>query len=65
MLAHFLVKEYLESERILRSEARDFYLQSTREHGVLSQCCLVYLLHYNSSDAKRLMVEDLTTFLLL
>ena len=64
-LAHFSVKEYLESKRILESSAEDFYLESSREHRVLSQSCLTYLMYYNSSEEKLSTSQDLTTFPLL
>lgn len=64
-LAHFSVKEYLESKRILESSAKDFYLESTRGHGVLSQSCLECLVHYTSSDEKLSTRRDFATFPLL
>jgi hypothetical protein len=42
-LAHFSVKEYLESKRILKSGADQFYLESARGHIALSQSYLTYL----------------------
>ena len=63
--AHFSVKEYLESEGILRSNAKMFYLESAREHRFLAQSCLTYLLHYSSSEEKESDQRDLTAFPLL
>jgi ankyrin repeat protein len=64
-LAHFSVKEYLESKRILQGSAKDFHLESAREHRILSQSCLVYLLHYSSHNEKLSTEHDLATFPLL
>ena len=64
-LAHFSVKEYLESEGILRSNAKMFYLESAMEHRFLAQSCLTYLFHYSSSEAKASDQRDLTAFPLL
>ncbi|KAF2719344.1 hypothetical protein K431DRAFT_212208, partial [Polychaeton citri CBS 116435] len=64
-LAHFSVKEYLESKRILESSAKDFHLENTREHRMLSQSCLVYLMHYSSCDEKLSTKQDLIRFPLL
>ncbi|KAI7467228.1 hypothetical protein KC351_g14133 [Hortaea werneckii] len=48
-LAHFSVKEYLESERILESIAKGFYLDAANEHRFLAQSCMTYLM-YCSDD---------------
>lgn len=48
-LAHFSVKEYLESDRIAQSEAEYVYLQAGEAHAFLAQSCLTYLMHYGSS----------------
>ena len=64
-LAHFSVKEYLESDRILKSNAEGFYLESAKEHRFLAQSCLTYILHYSSSIGKTSTQQDLVTFPLL
>jgi hypothetical protein len=64
-LAHFSVKEYLESKRILKSGADQFYLESATGHRVLTQSCLTYLRYYSVSCEKTLRVQDLETFPLL
>ena len=64
-LAHFSVKEYLESKRILEGSAKDFSFESSREHGILCQSCLVYITHYSRSEEKLCMAQDLATFPLL
>jgi hypothetical protein len=64
-LAHFSVKEYLESKRILKSSAYQFYLESATGHRVLSQSCLTYLRYYSISPEKTLTKRDLETFPLL
>jgi ankyrin repeat protein len=64
-LAHFSVKEYLESSRILSSNAREFFLNPVKEHGFLTQSCLVYLTYYSSCSSKTLTTKDLAKFPLL
>jgi hypothetical protein len=64
-LAHFSVKEYLESKRVLKSGADQFYLESAIGHRVLAQSCLTYLRYYGFSCEKTLTVQDLETFPLL
>jgi hypothetical protein len=64
-LAHFSVKEYLESKRILQSGAGQFYLESAPGHRALSQSCLTYLRYYSISPEKTLTKQDLETFPLL
>jgi hypothetical protein len=64
-LAHFSVKEYLESKRILKSSADQFYLESAIGHRALSQSCLTYLKYYSTSPEKTLTKQDLETFPLL
>ena len=64
-LAHFSVKEYLESERILRGQACTYHMQEDTEHRFIAQSCLIYLLHYSESNAKTSSKQDLSTFTLL
>lgn len=64
-LAHFSVREYLESSRILHSKAKSFHLDPTREHTFITQSCLVYLLHYSNSSRKTRTKGDLDAFPLL
>jgi ankyrin repeat protein len=64
-LAHFSVKEYLESERMLESGAHQFYLESATGHRVLAQSCLTYLQYYSASCEKTFKQQDLETFPLL
>ena len=64
-LAHFSVKEYLESKRILKSRADQFYLESAIGHKVLAQSCLTYLRYYSASYEKTLTIQDLEAFPLL
>jgi hypothetical protein len=64
-LAHFSVKEYLESERMLESGAHQFYLESATGHRALAQSCLKYLRYYSLSREKTLTKQDLETFPLL
>jgi ankyrin repeat protein len=64
-LAHFSVKEYLESERIFKSSAKQFYLESATGHRALSQSCLTYMRYYTASPEKTLTHRDFETFPLL
>jgi hypothetical protein len=64
-LAHLSVKKYLESKRILKSGAHQFYLESATGHRALSQGCLTYLRYYSTSLEKTLKEQDLETFPLL
>ena len=51
-LAHFSVKEYLDSERILDGTAKGFHLDAASEHRFLAQSCLTYLMHYSNDTTK-------------
>nr|POF13638.1 isoform 3 of ankyrin repeat and kh domain-containing protein 1 [Quercus suber] len=64
-LAHFSIKEYLESNRILSSDAKDFHLDVATGHQFLAQSCLTYFLHYSNETAKTSTEQDFTTFPLL
>lgn len=57
-LAHFSVKEYLESQRILDGKATDFHLDAAREHRFLAQSCLTYLMHCSNDTTKLSTRED-------
>lgn len=64
-LAHSSVKEYLESKRILGSDARTFHLENAKGHEILARNCLTYLRYYDSCGDRTSMVKDLETFPLL
>ena len=64
-LAHFSVKEYLESKRILQSSAKDFFLEPGMSHEFLAQSCLAYIIHYSSSREKTSSTQDMLKFPLL
>ncbi|KXL45985.1 hypothetical protein M433DRAFT_191387 [Acidomyces richmondensis BFW] len=64
-LAHFPVKEYLESPRIPNGVARDFHLDPLKDHRFLGQSCIVYLMHYSDSCQKTFTEQDLEAFPLL
>lgn len=64
-LAHFSVKEFLESERIATSSLKDFHLRGVREHDSLAQTCLTYLLHYSSDGSRTMSEKDLAIYPLL
>jgi hypothetical protein len=52
-LAHFSVKEYLESERITGSSASFFRLEAGVCHRFLAQSCLTYLMSSARAAKKR------------
>jgi ankyrin repeat protein len=64
-LAHFSVKEYLESERILGSEAHQFHLENALGQTFLAQSCLTYLRYYSISSEKTSTIQDFQAFPLL
>ncbi|KAI6855500.1 hypothetical protein KC343_g118 [Hortaea werneckii] len=64
-LAHFSVKEYLDSERILKSTAKDFHMDVAREHRFLAQSCLTYLMHYSNDTTKLSSEKDQLAYPLL
>jgi hypothetical protein len=64
-LAHFSVKEYRESKRIVVTGAKHFYLESGSGHMVLAQNCLTYLRYYSTSSGKISTTQDLDTLPLL
>lgn len=64
-LAHFSVKEYLESPRLRSSDASGFALVSATNHRFLTQSCLAYLEFYSQSPKKTLTSQDLEQFPLL
>ncbi|RMY83156.1 hypothetical protein D0861_07560 [Hortaea werneckii] len=64
-LAHFSVKEYLDSERILNGTAKDFHLDAADEHRFLAQSCMTYLMHYSNDTTKLLTREDQRAYPLL
>ncbi|KAI9654916.1 MAG: hypothetical protein M1821_005669 [Bathelium mastoideum] len=64
-LAHFSVKEYLESNRILNSSAKDFYLQSGKGHRFLAQSCLTYITYYGNDGGKLSTKADVVAYPLL
>ena len=45
-LAHSSVREYLVSDRISTSPAADYALNEAFSHSFITQCCLIYLLHF-------------------
>ena len=64
-LAHFSVKEYLESERISGTSASFFRLESGACHKFLAQSCLTYFMSYSKSGEKTSPKLDLDRFHLL
>lgn len=45
VLAHYSVKEFLVSKRILTGMASKFCFDEEQAHGFIASCCLIYLLH--------------------
>jgi ankyrin repeat protein len=64
-LAHFSIKEFLESSRILESDAKMFHLDENMENLFLTDCCISYLNYYGDSPAKCAEEMDLAKFPLL
>lgn len=64
-LAHFSVKEYLESPRILKSKAKRFHLQREREHAFLAHSCLAYFTFYSQDERNSSTERDLVDYPLL
>jgi hypothetical protein len=50
-LAHYSVKEYIVSSRILASHGKNFAIKETEAHEYMGEACLIYLLHFNRSDS--------------
>jgi ankyrin repeat protein len=51
-LAHYSVQEYLLSERIRQSKARQYSMQATLSHGTIAKGCLEYLLQLQQPDTS-------------
>ena len=64
-LAHFSIKEYLDSERILEGTAKDFHLDAADEHRFLAQSCLTYLMHYSNDTMEIATAVDQHVYPLL
>jgi ABC-type phosphate/phosphonate transport system substrate-binding protein len=64
-LAHFSVKEYLESPRIRHSHARQFHLESVTGHRILALSCITYLRYYSSSSEMKAAERAFQDFPLL
>jgi ankyrin repeat protein len=65
LLAHYSVKEYLVSKRILESKANLYGIDSTLCHQILAKSCLLYLFQLNMSDLPRYSVlrdSELVTY---
>jgi hypothetical protein len=64
-LAHFSVKEYLESARISGSSARFLSLEAGVCHRFLAQSCLTYLMHYSRTFGNASTRQDYNEYPLL
>lgn len=60
-LAHFSVKEYLVSKRVIDSKARRFFMDRDTCDENIAQSCLAYILHYSKS-VKKNKPEDVISF---
>ncbi|KAL8723175.1 MAG: hypothetical protein Q9181_007337 [Wetmoreana brouardii] len=58
-LAHFSVKEYLVSKRILQGDARRFSVQETSANALICSDCLAYLLQFKGPYSNN---QSLTEF---
>jgi ankyrin repeat domain-containing protein 50 len=64
-LAHFSVKEYLLSDRILKSPVSNFSATSITANDFITRSCILYILHYDKSSSKTMSFKDLECFPLL
>jgi hypothetical protein len=64
-LAHFSVKEFLESPRISGGIVEAFKLDPDRDHRWITQSCLAYLIHYSNCMNKSFHKQDLVLYPLL
>ncbi len=64
-LAHFSVKEYLNSREILSGPARIFHILEASAIECIVQRCLLYIMCYSVSDSKSDTSQDLYEFPLL
>ena len=52
-LSHYSVQEYLLSDRIKQSRARQYSMQSVASHGTLAKSCLRYILQLQQPDISQ------------
>jgi ankyrin repeat protein len=64
-LAHFSVKEYLESYRILEGPASIFHMTANTSHKFLAESCILYIKCYALSEGKTSSEQDLELYPLL
>jgi ankyrin repeat protein len=64
-LAHFSVKEYLESYRILEGPASVFHMTANTSHKFLAESCILYIKCYALSEGKTSSKQDLELYPLL
>jgi ankyrin repeat protein len=64
-LAHFSVKEYLESYRVLEGPASIFHMTVNTSHKFLAESCILYIKCYALSDGKTSSRQDLELYPLL
>ncbi|PSN62572.1 hypothetical protein BS50DRAFT_122517 [Corynespora cassiicola Philippines] len=50
-LAHYSVKEYLVSDRILESEAKVYSMETILCQQIIAKCCIQYLLQFDEPDS--------------
>lgn len=63
-LAHYSVKEYLTSDRIRQSRARQYTMRDTSCHNLLAHSCLGYLFQFEVSASDLPNVRYLKDFIL-
>jgi hypothetical protein len=59
-LAHFSVKEYLFSSRILATSARNYYINLELAHTHLARSCLAYISHHLSLTVSHKELQQLS-----
>jgi ankyrin repeat protein len=64
-LAHFSVKEYLESYRILEGPASIFHMTANTSHKFLAEICILYIKCYALSESKTSSKQDFELYPLL
>ena len=64
-LAHFSVKEYLVSDRIRKSQACSFSIESGLAKVFIAKSCIAYITYYSESPSKASNNDDILRFPLM
>jgi ankyrin repeat domain-containing protein 50 len=64
-LAHLSIKNFLVSERIQCGKTKIFSVTDIGANAFIAKSCLLYIFHYDKSDAKIIFSDDLECFPLL